>query len=115
MNLKPVWEIGITGKGSVVSILDDGMYVTIVIIMIIDHTHLIGIEHSHPDLEANYVSQQISIVIVIVIVVIVIVVVYLRTLMLVMISIVMTMILSHVMIRPMRINMGLDVPGKCPL
>jgi furin len=38
MNVIPAWKEGITGKGVVVTILDDGL------------------ESSHPDLEANYVS-----------------------------------------------------------
>jgi len=37
MNVVPVWRKGITGRGVVVSILDD------------------GIDHSHPDLQRNYV------------------------------------------------------------
>ena len=36
MNVEPVWKMGITGKGIVVSILDD------------------GIQHNHPDLVLNY-------------------------------------------------------------
>ncbi|KAL5482092.1 hypothetical protein EMCRGX_G022375 [Ephydatia muelleri] len=36
MNVESVWKQGVTGKGSVVSILDDGL------------------EHKHPDLQANY-------------------------------------------------------------
>lgn len=27
MNVKPVWELGITGKNAVISILDDGMII----------------------------------------------------------------------------------------
>jgi len=38
MNVQPAWQDGITGKGVVVSILDD------------------GIETDHPDLLRNYVS-----------------------------------------------------------
>lgn len=38
MNVQPAWRKGYTGKGVVVSILDD------------------GIQHNHPDLEQNYVS-----------------------------------------------------------
>ena len=38
MNVERVWEQNITGRGAVVSILDD------------------GIEHNHPDLQQNYVS-----------------------------------------------------------
>lgn len=38
MNVIPAWEQGITGKGVVVTILDDGL------------------ESDHPDLEHNYVS-----------------------------------------------------------
>ena len=38
LNAKGAWEQGITGKGVVVSILDD------------------GIEKNHPDLKQNYVS-----------------------------------------------------------
>lgn len=38
MNIERVWEQDIIGRGSVVSILDD------------------GIEHTHPDLKKNYVS-----------------------------------------------------------
>jgi len=37
INVVPVWQKGITGRGIVVSILDD------------------GIDHSHPDLQRNYV------------------------------------------------------------
>lgn len=40
VNVLPVWKKGITGKGVVVTILDD------------------GIDHSHPDLQRNYVSIQ---------------------------------------------------------
>jgi subtilisin family serine protease len=38
MNVLPVWRKGITGRGVVVTILDD------------------GIDHNHPDLKKNYVS-----------------------------------------------------------
>lgn len=38
MNIGPAWQKGYTGKGVVVSILDD------------------GIQTNHPDLAANYVS-----------------------------------------------------------
>ena len=38
MNVQSAWQQGYTGKGSVVSILDD------------------GIEKDHPDLKKNYVS-----------------------------------------------------------
>lgn len=37
--MRQAWEQGYTGKGIVVSILDD------------------GIEKNHPDLEGNYVSE----------------------------------------------------------
>lgn len=40
MNVIPAWQQGITGKGVVVTILDDGL------------------ESDHPDLEANYVSEM---------------------------------------------------------
>lgn len=40
MNVVPAWREGITGKGVVVTILDDGL------------------ETDHPDLERNYVSRQ---------------------------------------------------------
>lgn len=39
MNVIPAWREGITGKGVVVTILDDGL------------------ETDHPDLERNYVSK----------------------------------------------------------
>lgn len=39
MNVIPAWREGITGKGVVVTILDDGL------------------ETDHPDLEKNYVSK----------------------------------------------------------
>lgn len=39
MNVIPAWREGITGKGVVVTILDDGL------------------ESDHPDLEQNYVSK----------------------------------------------------------
>lgn len=39
MNIGPAWQKGYTGKGVVVSILDD------------------GIQTNHPDLAANYVSN----------------------------------------------------------
>lgn len=39
MNVIPAWKEGITGKGVVVTILDDGL------------------ETDHPDLEQNYVSN----------------------------------------------------------
>lgn len=38
MNVVPAWQAGITGKGIVVTILDDGL------------------ESDHPDIEHNYVS-----------------------------------------------------------
>jgi proprotein convertase subtilisin/kexin type 5 len=38
MNIGPAWQKGYTGKGVVVSILDD------------------GIQRNHPDLDKNYVS-----------------------------------------------------------
>lgn len=38
MNVGPAWQKGYTGKGVVVSILDD------------------GIQRNHPDLDKNYVS-----------------------------------------------------------
>lgn len=38
-NVLPVWEKGLTGKGVVVTIVDDGM------------------EHDHPDLKDNYDSK----------------------------------------------------------
>lgn len=40
MNVIPAWKEGITGKGIVVTILDDGL------------------ESDHPDLIENYVSEQ---------------------------------------------------------
>lgn len=40
MNVIPAWREGITGKGVVVTILDDGL------------------ETDHPDLEQNYVSKH---------------------------------------------------------
>ena len=40
VNVLPVWKKGITGKGVVVSILDD------------------GIDHQHQDLAPNYVSKK---------------------------------------------------------
>jgi hypothetical protein len=43
MNLAPAWKKGYTGKGVVVSILDD------------------GIQTNHPDLAQNYVSSTIAI------------------------------------------------------
>ncbi len=42
MNVQGAWQQGYTGKGSVVSILDD------------------GIEKNHPDLMKNYVSLRAS-------------------------------------------------------
>lgn len=39
MNVIPAWKEGVTGKGVVVTILDDGL------------------ESDHPDLEHNYVSR----------------------------------------------------------
>lgn len=39
MNVSPAWQKGYTGKGVVVSILDD------------------GIQTNHPDLAQNYVSK----------------------------------------------------------
>jgi subtilisin family serine protease len=43
MNVRKAWEMGYTGKGVVVTILDD------------------GIEKDHPDLSRNYVSTSMSI------------------------------------------------------
>lgn len=40
MNVIPAWKQGITGKGVVVTILDDGL------------------ESDHPDIEQNYVSRD---------------------------------------------------------
>lgn len=40
MNVIPAWKQGITGKGVVVTILDDGL------------------ESDHPDIEQNYVSRE---------------------------------------------------------
>lgn len=40
MNVIPAWQQGITGKGVVVTILDDGL------------------ESDHPDIEQNYVSNK---------------------------------------------------------
>lgn len=40
MNVIPAWRQGVTGKGIVVTILDDGL------------------EKDHPDLSANYVSTS---------------------------------------------------------
>ena len=40
INVVPVWRKGITGQGIVVSILDD------------------GIDHTHPDLQRNYVRTR---------------------------------------------------------
>ena len=42
MNVKQAWEQGYTGKGVVVTILDD------------------GIEKDHPDLTKNYVSTSVN-------------------------------------------------------
>ena len=42
MNVKQAWEQGYTGKGVVVTILDD------------------GIEKDHPDLKKNYVSTLLN-------------------------------------------------------
>lgn len=42
LNVLPVWQKGITGKGVVVSILDD------------------GVDHLHPDLQLNYVSARLA-------------------------------------------------------
>lgn len=42
MNVQDAWSMGFTGKGVVVTILDD------------------GIERNHPDLKANYVSEILS-------------------------------------------------------
>lgn len=42
MNVGPAWQKGYTGKGVVVSILDD------------------GIQRNHPDLDKNYVSSLVS-------------------------------------------------------
>lgn len=44
MNVKRAWEMGYTGKGVIVTILDD------------------GIERDHPDLIKNYVSSSNNIV-----------------------------------------------------
>lgn len=45
MNVVPAWREGITGKGVVVTILDDGL------------------ETDHPDLEKNYVSKLMELMI----------------------------------------------------
>ena len=80
MNVEGAWELNITGRGAVVSILDD------------------GIEYTHPDLKDNYVS---------VCCVAVRVCSYAfccRILWQVTTLMIMTMILCHVTILPMRIN-----------
>lgn len=41
MNVQPAWKEGVTGKGVVVTILDDGL------------------EKDHPDLVRNYVSRKV--------------------------------------------------------
>jgi len=87
INVLPVWKKGFTGKGVVVSILDDGksytyhmlsfriqffeyltcfIYVGISfvfckkpkqsIIFLSSFVFLAGVDHTHPDLAANYVS-----------------------------------------------------------
>lgn len=43
MNVGPAWQKGYTGKGVVVSILDD------------------GIQRNHPDLYENYVSRNLCV------------------------------------------------------
>lgn len=40
MNVREAWAEGVTGKGTVVTILDDGL------------------EKDHPDIRRNYVRQQ---------------------------------------------------------
>lgn len=40
MNVRAAWDLGYTGKGVVVTILDDGL------------------DYSHPDLKQNYVSLR---------------------------------------------------------
>ena len=42
VDVMPVWRQGITGRGVVVSILDD------------------GVDHTHPDLRDNFVSEAID-------------------------------------------------------
>lgn len=42
MNIQTVWHQNITGRGTVVSILDD------------------GIEYTHPDLQRNYVCTSVA-------------------------------------------------------
>jgi len=55
MNAQWAWEQGITGKGVVVTILDDG---TLVVEFFIIYWYLffIGLERNNPDLKNNYVS-----------------------------------------------------------
>ena len=70
MNVIPVWQLGITGKDVVVSILDDGMscemsrklrFFPLSLNGSVNLCYFLpllplGIEHDHPDLQANYVS-----------------------------------------------------------
>lgn len=42
MNVQEAWAEGVTGKGTVVTILDDGL------------------EKDHPDIRRNYVSRELS-------------------------------------------------------
>ena len=78
MNVRPVWDQGITGKGVVVSILDDGKLfcsnINIVCMYTAIYIHFkhcenlsllygcifiyyLGLEHTHHDLRDNYVSE----------------------------------------------------------
>jgi len=55
MNAERVWEQGITGKGVVVSILDDGNYYLDLISVL--SLFFVGIERNNPDLKGNYVCS----------------------------------------------------------
>ena len=55
------WLQGISGCGSVVAIVDDGMPNLIInsnITLLFSHSHA-GLDYNHPDLRANYVSKGI--------------------------------------------------------
>jgi len=55
MNAERVWEQGVTGKGVVVSILDDGNY-NLDLISVFNLLFFVGIERNNPDLKGNYVG-----------------------------------------------------------
>ena len=56
INVTGVWSNGITGKGVVIAVVDDGMYVLTTPWAWDDDCDYAGLEHSNSDIKQNYVS-----------------------------------------------------------